>query len=266
MTQFIDILSDSTGDTAERVVRSALLQYPGADVAIRRHPRVRTKERAEPILDKVAADGALLVFTVVSPELSNFIHAQTAHKRIAAIDVIGGVIGKLETFIKDKPINRPGALLPLSEEYFRRMEAVDFTVKADAGRDPRMVLDADLTLVGVSRTSKTPVATLLAQRGLRVANLTLVLNTPLPREMERVPAHQVLALTLDVDSLCAIRQERLRKLGMPADTQYAVRDHVQRELAFAQSVYDAHPGWAVIDTTGRSVEEVTGIILETLSA
>ncbi|HHH28667.1 MAG TPA: kinase/pyrophosphorylase [Polyangiaceae bacterium] len=264
--RYIDILSDSSGATAERVVRAALLQFPGAGVEIRHHPRVRTKERAQPILDQVAADRSLLIFTVVSPELSAFIHQQTSAQHIDAIDVIGGVIGKLETYLEKRPINSPESSLPLSEEYFRRVEAVEFTVKADAGRDPRCFMDADLTLVGVSRTSKTPLATLLAQRGLKVANFTLVLGERPPAELERAPQDRVVGLTIDVESLCAIRQARLRKLGMPADAQYGVREHVARELAWADSVFAAHPTWPVLDMTGRTVDETAGLVLEAMAA
>jgi regulator of PEP synthase PpsR (kinase-PPPase family) len=263
MPRYIDVLSDSTGATAERVLRAALLQFPQSEIEIRRHVRVRTRDRAEPILRQVAADEALLVFSVVSPELSDFIHRKTGELRIDAIDVIGSVIRRLEAFLDEPPINRPGALMPLSEEYFRRIEAVSFTVKSDTGRDPRSFLKADLVLAGVSRTSKTPLATLLAQRGLRVASYTVVLGTPIPNELDR--ARNVVGLTIDVDSLCAIRQERLLKLGMPEETQYAVRAHVEREIAYAETIFSAHPSWSVVDMSDRSIDETAGIILEMLA-
>lgn len=262
MPRYIDVLSDSTGATAERVLRAALLQFPQTEVEIRHHVRVRTRDRAEPILRQAAADHALLVFSVVSPELSEFIHRKSAELRIDAVDVIGSVIRRLETFLDEPPINRPGPLMPLGEEYFRRVEAVSFTVKSDAGRDPRSFLKADLVLAGVSRTSKTPLATLLAQRGLRVASYTVVLGTPAPPELER--ARHVVGLTIDADRLCAIRQERLQKLGMPEETQYAVRAHVEREISYAERLFADHPSWAVVDMSGRSIEETAGIILEIL--
>jgi hypothetical protein len=264
--RYIDVMSDSTGETAERVVRAALLQFPNAEIEIRRHPRVRTRRRAEPILRRAASDRALLVFSVVSPELSAFIHQTTASLHIEAIDVIGGVIGRLESYLDRPPINRPGALMPLSEEYFRRIEAVDFTVKSDGGRDPRNFAKADLMLVGVSRTSKTPLATLLAQRGLKVANFTVVLGGQVPAELEEVAQERVIALTIDADSLCAMRQQRLKQLGMPPETQYAVRGHVEREIEFAEALFRRHPGWMVVEMTDRSVEETAGIILERLKS
>lgn len=260
----IDVLSDSTGHTAERVLRAALLQFPQADVRVRVHARVRTPKAARPIIERAASEGSLLLFSVVSPELSKFIHKSTFELHVEAIDVIGSVIGRLQSFLNESPLNRPGSLLPLSEEYFRRIEAVDFTVKNDGGRDPRSFPLADLVLVGVSRTSKTPLSTLLAQRGLKVANFTLVLDVQPPAELEACTQDRIVGLTIDVESLCSMRQARLRKLGMPAETQYGVRAHVQEEIDFAESLFKKHPDWPVVDMTARSVEETAGIILQIL--
>ncbi len=261
-SRFIDVVSDSTGETAERVIRAALLQFPENGVALRRHARVRTKERVEPILRQVAADRALLVFSVVSPELSGYIHQMTAELGIEAIDVIGGVIGKLETFLEHRPVQRPGPLLPLSAEYFRRIEAVEFTVKSDAERSPKSLLKADLILVGVSRTSKTPLASLLAQRGVKVASVTLT-GAPLPAELADAAQDRVVALTIDVDDLYAIRRAQLEKLGMPPDPR--VRAHVEQEVQAAEALFAKHPSWRVVDMTAQSVEETAGIIFELMN-
>jgi regulator of PEP synthase PpsR (kinase-PPPase family) len=261
-TRYIDVLSDSTGETAERVVRAALLQFPQADVVIRRHARVRTPERAQPVIARAAEDRALFIFSVVSPELSQFIQRTVFELGLEAIDVIGSVIGRLEVFLGEQPLNRPGALMPLGEEYYRRIEAMEFMVRSDAGRDPKSLLTADVILVGVSRTSKTPVATLLAQRGIKVANLTLVLGRGLPSELEHASQDRVVAFTIDVGRLCSIRQDRLRMLGMPSETLYGVRDHVQREIDYADMVFRAHPSWPTVDISARSVEETAAIVLE----
>jgi len=262
--RYLDVLSDGTGATAERVMRAALLQFPQQEVEIRRHARVRTRDRAEPILRRAVQDRSLLVFSVVSPELSEYLHERTQELHLEAVDVIGSVIGRLEVFLAQKPIHRPGPLLPLTDEYFRRIEAVEFTVKSDAGKDPRMFTNADLVLVGVSRTSKTPLATLLAQRGLKVANHTVVIDKPLPAQLHALDSHQVVGLTIDADTLCRIRQDRLEKLGMPAGTKYGVRPHVERELRYAEKLFAQYP-WPVVDTSGRSIDETAGIILERMS-
>jgi regulator of PEP synthase PpsR (kinase-PPPase family) len=262
--RYIDVLSDSTGETAEKVVRAALLQFPQAGAAIRLHTRVRTKEVARPVVERCAREGALLVFTVVSPELREFVHGMTAELKIEAIDVIGALIGKLGTFLEREPINLPSGLLPLSEEYFRRIEAVEFAVKSDDGKEPRNFKKADIVLVGVSRTSKTPLSTILAQRGLKVANLPLVLGVNPPPELMEAPQDRIVGLTIGIEQLCAIRQARLRQLGMPSETNYAMREHVRQELEFANVLFQGHPEWPVIDVTGRAIEETAVIILEAM--
>jgi regulator of PEP synthase PpsR (kinase-PPPase family) len=263
-TRYIDVLSDSTGETAEKVVRAALLQFPQAGTQIRLHTRVRTNEVARPVVERCAREGALLVFTVVSPELREFVHGMTAELKVEAIDVIGALIGKLGIFLEREPINLPSALLPLSDEYFRRIEAVEFAVKSDDGKEPRNFKKADIVLVGVSRTSKTPLSTILAQRGLRVANLPLVLGVNPPPELFEAPQDRIVGLTIGIEQLCEIRQARLRQLGMPSATNYAVREHVRQELDFASTLFKKHPEWHVVDVTGRAIEETAVIILEAM--
>ncbi len=262
--KLIDVLSDSTGETAEKVVRAAMLQFPHSGAHIRLHTRVRTREAARPVLESAAREGSLVVFTVVSPELREFIHACSYELKIDALDLIGSLIGKLSAFLDRQPINMPSAMLPLSDEYFRRIEAVEFTVKSDDGKEPRNFKKADLVLVGVSRTSKTPLSTLLAQRGLKVANLPLVLGVSPPPELEEAPHDRVVGLTIGLDPLVEIRKARLKQLGMPVDANYGLREQVKEELEYASRVFAAHPNWPVIDVTGRAIEETAVIILESL--
>ena len=260
----IDVLSDSTGETAERVVRAAMLQFPHTGAQIRVHTRVRTKEAARPLLERAAAEGALVVFTVVSPELREFIHVSSYELKVEALDLIGSLIGKLSTFLDRQPINMPSGMLPLTEEYFRRIEAVEFAVKSDDGKEPRNFKKADLVLVGVSRTSKTPLSTLLAQRGLKVANQPIVLGVPLPPELEEAAQDRVVGLTIEIEQLVEIRKARLKQLGMPMDASYGLREQVKQELDYARQIFADHPGWPVIDVTGRAIEETAVIILESL--
>jgi regulator of PEP synthase PpsR (kinase-PPPase family) len=263
-TKRIDVLSDSTGETAEKVVRAAMLQFPHSGGHIRVHTRVRTKEAVRPILERAATEGALIVFTVVSPELREYIHASSYELKVEALDLIGSLIGKLSTFLDRQPINTPSAMLPLSDEYFRRIDAVEFTVKSDDGKEPRNFKKADLVLVGVSRTSKTPLSTLLAQRGLKVANLPLVLGVATPPELEEASQDRVVGLTIGLDPLVEIRKARLKQLGLSVDASYGLRDQVKEELEYAQRIFRAHPEWPVIDVTGRAIEETAVIILESL--
>jgi regulator of PEP synthase PpsR (kinase-PPPase family) len=263
-TRRVEILSDSTGETAEKVVRAAMLQFPHSGAIIRLHTRVRTPDAARPILELAAKEGALVVFTVVSPELREFIHAQSYELKVEALDLIGSLIGRLSIFLDRQPINMPSGMLPLTEEYFRRIESVEFAVKSDDGKEPRNFKKADIVLCGVSRTSKTPLSTLLAQRGLKVANYPIVLGAPLPPEIEEAQQDRVIGLTIEIDHLLEIRKARLKQLGMPMDASYGLREQVKQELDFARQIFAEHPQWPVIDVTGRAIEETAVIILESL--
>ena len=158
----------------------------------------------------------------------------------------------------------PSSMLPLSEEYFRRIEAVEFTVKSDDGKEPRNFKKADIILVGVSRTSKTPLSTLLAQRGLKIANLPIVLGVQPPPELDEASQDRIVGLTIELDQLVEIRKARLKQLGMSVDANYGLKDQVKEELEYAQTIFRAHPRWPVIDVTGRAIEETAVIILESL--
>ncbi len=261
--RYLDVISDSTGETAEKVVRAAMLQFPQSGCEIRLHTRVRTPEAVRSILERAARENALVVFTVVSPQLCEYIHTSSYELKIDAIDIIGSLLGKLSQFLDRDPLNTPSGMLPLSDEYFRRIEAVEFAVKSDDGKEPRNFKKADLILVGVSRTSKTPLSTLIAQRGIKVANLPLVLGIAPPPELDEAPQDRIVGLTIGVDQLCEIRQARLRQLGMPAETNYALREHVREELGFAHRLFEKR-NWPVIDVTGKAIEETAVNILETL--
>jgi regulator of PEP synthase PpsR (kinase-PPPase family) len=260
----IFVVSDSTGETAERVVRAALLQFPHHRVRLRLFTRVRDEHAAREVLKKAGEAGAMVVFTLVAPEMREKFHQIAALEKVEAVDVIGTLIHKVATYIEAQPLNQPSATMPLSEEYFRRVEAIEFAVKSDDGKEPRNMRKADLVLVGVSRTSKTPLSTYLAGRGLRVANVPLVLGVPPPSEIDDLPPEKVVALTIGIDQLLEIRRSRLIQLGMPPDAAYGLRDHVRAELEFAEQIFAAHPSWMVIDVSGRAIEETATMILEAI--
>jgi hypothetical protein len=260
----IFVVSDSTGETAERVIRAALLQFPDERVRVRLFTRVRDQDAVAEVLRKAREIGAMVVFTLVSTDLREFFHEMAAQEHVETVDVIGALIHKVGNYLEATPLNRPTATLPLSEEYFRRVEAIEFAVKSDDGKEPRNLRKADLVLTGVSRTSKTPLSTYLAGRGLKVANVPLVLGVPPPPELSEIPPEKVVALTIRVEQLLGIRKARLVQLGMPADANYGLRDHVLAELDYADEIFRANPAWMVIDVSGRAIEETATIILEAL--
>ena len=258
----IYVVSDSTGETAERVVRAALLQFPDQRVRVRLFTRVRDQSSVRDVLAKAKEAQAMIVFTLVRPELRDYFFEQARQNQVEVVDVIGSLIHKVAGFLESTPLNIPTAQMSLSEEYFRRVEAIEFAVKSDDGKEPRNLRKADLVLTGVSRTSKTPLSTYLAGRGLKVANVPLVYGVDPPKELYEVPEHKVVALTIDVELLLEIRKERLKQLGMPVDANYGMREHVKAELDFAHGLFREHPSWMVVNVSNRAIEETATIILE----
>ena len=254
------IISDATGETAERMVRAATLQF-SEPVQIRLFSRVRLESELEQILEKAAESRALVVFTVVNAEERVLINQLVERYNIETVDLIGTLINKLAVYLGSPPAGVPGLLHTINDDYFRRIEAVEFAVKNDDGAEPRNLPKADLVLVGISRTSKTPLSTSLAQKGLKVANVPLVLGVDPPAELEQVPDSKVYGLVIRPEALEKIRKARLTHLGMPPDSSYGTRKHIEEELEYSRAIFRAHPNWPVIDVTSKAIEETAADIL-----
>ena len=255
------IISDSTGETAERMVRAATMQFEGVPVTVRTYSRVRLESECEEIIAKAAELHALVVFTVVGAEERDLIAKLVERYNVESVDLIGALIGKLAAFLSKSPAGVPGLLHTITEDYFRRIEAVEFAVKNDDGAEPRNLPKADLVLVGISRTSKTPLSTYLAQRGLKVSNVPLVLGIDPPEELAQVDDKKVFGLIINPDTLMRIRQARLKHLGMSVEADYGKRHHIDTEINYAREVFRKHPNWPVIDVTNRAIEETAADIL-----
>src|SRR6266545_5708572 len=221
------VISDATGDTAERVVRAALLQFKDVPCNVRLYSQVRLESEVEKIIERAAELKALVVFTLVNAAERELLWKLCDRLNVEAVDLIGSLMGKMANFLGVQPSGVPGLLHTISEEYYRRIEAVDFAVKNDDGAEPRNLPKADLVLVGISRTSKTPLSTYMAQKGLKVANVPLVLGVDPPSELEQVPDSKVYGLVIRPEALEKIRKARLTHLGMPADSSYGTRRHIE---------------------------------------
>lgn len=255
------VISDATGETAEKVVRAALLQFSNMPVVIRMFTRVRLEQEMRQIVTRAHRENALVVFTVVSTTHREILRRLCDEENVEWVDLIGSLMAKLSSFLGAQPRGVPGLLHTIGDEYFRRVEAVEFTVRNDDGREPRNLPKADLVLVGISRTSKTPLSTFLAQKGLKVSNVPLVLGIPPPAELFQIDQDKIFGLTIRAEELLRIRQNRLKHLGMGAETNYAQRDHISQEIVYAQSIFRQNPSWPVMDITGRAVEETAADIL-----
>lgn len=256
------ILSDATGDTADKVVRAALSQFEDHGARVELFTRVRDEKEIEEIVDRAAEENALLVHTVVNPAHREHLQHLCDEAQIDQVDLIGPLIGKLTGYLGRASRAEPGGLHKVNEEYFARIEAVEFAVKNDDGQHPRNLHRADVVLVGISRTSKTPLSTYLAQRGHKVANVPIVMGIEPPPELFAVDQRRVYALDIRPEALFRIRQARLQQLGMPSDTAYGMRDHIEKEIGYARQLFEANPHWPVLDVTDRAIEETAAVLLQ----
>jgi regulator of PEP synthase PpsR (kinase-PPPase family) len=249
------ILADGTGETAEKVATAALTQFPSGDVETKIYTRVRSKIEIREIMEKAAGEGAFVVYTVIDPEHRECIQRLAKEANIEVADLIGSLVVRLGKFLESKPLLTPGIQHQLDEEYFRRIDAVEFAVKNDDGQAPHNLHRADMVLVGLSRTSKTPLSMYLAHRGYKCANVPLVPDIPAPAELFQIDQQKIYGLIIDLNTLVQVRSERLKYLGLPSDAEYAARENIARELRWCREFFGRHPSWPIIDTSGRAVEE-----------
>lgn len=257
----IFVVSDSLGETAELVARAAAIQFDSHRMEFVRVPYVEDARVLMGVFEHARTRPSLLVYTLVRPDLRKLVQEQSRQLGIPAVDVLGPLLEAMQKVAGFPPRLQPGLIRQLDEAYFRRIEAVEFAVKYDDGRDLRGLGRADLVLVGVSRTSKTPVSLYLAQRGYKVANVPLVPEIPLPAELQALPRGRVVGLTIAPESLCAIRSERVKAMGLNGPARYADPDRVREELAYAREVF-RQLGCPVVEVTYRAIEETANRVLE----
>jgi len=256
----IVVASDGTGQTAEVVVRAALVQFRGAEVQIHLRSDVRTAEDVRAAVREASRVGGLIVHTLVSQEMRSLMLTEARAQRVPTIDLLGPLLLRLEDLLALQPLAKPGLFRDADAEYRRRFEVMDFTVRHDDGQAPEGLLQAELVLVGVSRTSKTPLSMFLAWRGLRVANVPIVHQLPLPEELSRVAPRKVVGLTIKPERLLELRRSRLQQMETPPKFPYADVRQIFAELEYARALC-AGGGWPVVDVTDKSIEEVAAEIL-----
>ncbi|TLS39431.1 pyruvate, water dikinase regulatory protein [Pseudalkalibacillus caeni] len=254
------VISDSVGETAELVVKAAASQFNHSDVEMRRVPYVEDKETLDEVVTLAQESNAILAFTLVVPEMRNYLLKIASEANVQVIDIIGPMINHMKDAIGKTPRHEPGLVHKLDEDYFRRVEAIEFAVKYDDGRDPRGILLADIVLIGVSRTSKTPLSQYLAHKRLKVANVPIVPEVDPPEELFKVPPNKCFALKISPEKLNDIRKERLIALGLNAEASYANMERIKEELEYFNKLVNKM-NCQVIDVSNKAVEETANLIL-----
>lgn len=255
------IISDSVGETAELVAKAAVSQFNHSAVEIRRIPYVNNREDLMEVLEEAAGCRSIIAYTLVVPELKEILTREAILRGIPTVDILGPLMDALVSLTTIQPKMEPGLVRKMDEDYFRKVDAIEFAVKYDDGKDPRGIVKADIVVIGVSRTSKTPLCMYLAHKRIKAANIPLVPEVFPPEELFKVPPEKIIGLTILPQQLNEIRRERLKTLGLTARADYASMNRIKRELKYAEDVMKKI-GCTIIDVTNMAVEETASKVLE----
>lgn len=258
---YVHIVSDSTGETGHLVARACLAQFDGIHGTERIWPMVRGPEHVEEVLGAIRELPGIVLHTLVDQETRKALEQGCRRLMVPHLAILDPILSALGGYLNAKVHARPGRQHAMDEEYFDRIEAMHFALSHDDGQSTWDINEADVILVGVSRTSKTPTSIYLANRGIKTANIPFVPNVPLPDDLFKATHPLVIGLTNDARRLVEIRRQRLKLLDQDESTDYVDLEQVQAELNQARKLFTKH-GWPVINVTRRSIEETAANVLK----
>lgn len=254
-------VSDSIGETAESVIKATISQFGQNEFNIIRVPYLQNTEQAKKVVIEAKEQKAMICYTIVSPIMREIILKEAIKNDVEAVDILGPMIHTMEKNYGLIPKNEPGLIHALDRDYFKRVEAVEFAVKYDDGKNPLGVLKADMVIVGISRTSKTPLSMYLAHKQLKVANIPLVPEILPPEELFKISPKRIIGLLIDPYKLNEIRSVRLKTMGLNDNANYADVHRISDELEYAKSIM-RRLHCKIINVSNRAIEETAGIILD----
>lgn len=242
-------------------MKAAASQFGAVRLDIRRAPYLSSTAEIAEVLAEAEGCGAAVAYTLVRPHLKEFLEKRARELNLLYVDIMGPLIDALQNLTGTAPKCEPGLIRKMDDEYFGRVEAIEFAVKYDDGKEARGILRADVVIIGVSRTSKTPLCMYLALKGIKAANIPLVPEVEPPEELFRVPAKRVIGLTVKPELLFEVRKERLSQMGLSHSANYGSLDRINAELEYAAAIM-RRIGCPVIDVTSMAVEETAAKIIE----
>ena len=265
MRQFhLHLVSDATGETINSVARACVIQFDDVRPVEHFWNLVRTDRQLDMVLEGIKEHPGLVMFTLVDEPLRRRLQDFCRELQVPCIPVLDPLINALAAFLGVESQRQPGRQHALDAEYFGRMDAMDFALSHDDGQSSWDLHEADVILMGVSRTSKTPTCIYLANRGIKAANIPIVPGCPLPPEIEKVTRPLIVGLTKDPDRLVQIRRNRLKLLNQNESSTYVDPEVVRTEVTDARRMFSRH-GWPVIDVSRRSIEETAAEIMMLLA-
>jgi regulator of PEP synthase PpsR (kinase-PPPase family) len=257
----LHLISDSTGETLIAASRAAAAQYQGVASIEHVYPLVRTIQQLERVISEIETSPGIVLFTLVDPELSRRLEEACEAVGSPCLSVLGPILTLFKSYLGQSSTPRAGAQHKLNADYFKRIDALNFTMMNDDGQTPENLEQADIVLLGVSRTSKTPTSIYLANRGYRTANVPIVPHVPLPRNIDTLKKPLIVGLVASAERIIQIRQNRLLTLKADAETEYVDRVAVAEEITASRRLFNER-GYPVIDVTRRSIEETAAAILD----
>ena len=257
----LHLVSDSTGETLIAVSRAAAAQYQGVASIEHVYPLIRTGAHLDKAIAEIRAAPGIVLFTLIDPELIERLEEACREAGCPCLSVLAPILGLLQSYLGTASTPRPGAQHTLNAEYFKRIDALNFTMMHDDGQHPEHYNDADVLLLGVSRTSKTPTSIYLANRGVKTANIPLVPNVPLPPAIFDMHKPLIVGLIASPERIVQIRQNRLLSLNANHDSPYVDRLSVADEINASRRLFEQHK-WPVIDVSRRSIEETAAAIID----
>jgi regulator of PEP synthase PpsR (kinase-PPPase family) len=261
----LHLVSDSTGETLITVSRAVTAQYANITPVEHVYPLVRSQKQLDRVLQEIEEAPGVVLFTLLESELVNRLEAKCQEINSPSLSIIGPVMQLFEAYLGASTMGRVGAQHTLNAEYFKRIDALNYSMMHDDGQHVEGLEEADVVLVGVSRTSKTPTSIYLANRGIRTANVPLVAGIPIPHQLETLKKPLVVSLHATPERLIQVRQNRLLSLGAGAGNDtYIDRQAVTDEVILARRL-SAKYGWALLDVTRRSIEETAAAIMKLLA-
>lgn len=258
------LVSGGAGTSGEQLVRTALAQFPQANVELVILPQVRNLKKVQEAVERAADAGGTLVHTLVDAKLRRALIRQARDRHVTAIDLMGRLLSRLATLLGQQPAGQPGLYRQLHEEYFERVEALEFAVAHDDGRQVHELPLAEIVLIGASRVGKTPLSIYLALLGWKVANLPLLAEVPPPPELFAVDPRRVVGLTISLDQLVIHRCLRSRRLQMDDQTSYTDVAQLRAEIEMTRQLCRRH-GFVSIEVTDRPIEESADQVIELVS-
>ena len=261
----IHVISDSLGNTAKKIVQAALVQFDYAKVEYKllKNANIQTTIQLERVFEYVKHED-IVVITLVNPELVHYAKKLADTKQVVIIDLLTQLLAGLEHSFHLPAEQKPGLSRKMGQEYFKRVEAVEFAVKYDDGKDTRGIEEADIVLLGVSRTSKTPLSLYLAHKNIKVLNIPIIKGMILPDVLYRIDKRKIIGLTNSVETLNHLRSERMKTMGLYQVSEYTDEQHIFEELEYALSLM-TKIGCPIINVENKAIEETADLILEIIA-